>query len=280
MHILVADDDALLRQLLTEFLQEHGHTVDVAKDGPEALERLRTGAYQVAFLDFMMPGLSGMEVLRAAHDAVPDTACVMMTGYTSVTTAVEAIKAGASDFVAKPLEPDALDRVLENVKTAAQAREARGVRPAEKPSPTQSEVRAAFLTDRAGLLLASRVVPEERMVDGDLFGATLDVIQNFMRTSFPALQGRWLKSIRQGNCTLVLEPGDEALLTVLVRGQETEALHRRMRNLLRDFEDRNRGRMQSGLVHMEDIRGADELLTRLVARGRPHTARPPRGSDP
>ena len=276
MKILIADDDELLRELLAEFLQDHGHSVDLANDGTEALERLRTGAYEVAFLDYAMPGMSGMEVIRAAREAVPQTACVMMTGHTSVTTAVEAIKSGASDFVAKPLEPEAIDRVLESVKTATRAREAAGVRSRASGLSRQPEVRAAFLTDHAGLLLASRVDPEEGMVDGDLFSATLDVIQNFMRTSFPVLRGRSLSAIHQGDCTLVLEPGDKALLTVLVRGRETESLRRRMRKVLRDFEVQNEGRLHAGLVHTDSVRGAEELMSRIMVGGDSHSARPPR----
>jgi len=217
-----------------------------------------------------------MEVIRAAREAVPQTACVMMTGHTSVTTAVEAIKSGASDFVAKPLEPEAIDRVLESVKTATRAREAAGVRSRASDLSRQPEVRAAFLTDHAGLLLASRVDPEEGMVDGDLFSATLDVIQNFMRTSFPVLRGRSLSAIHQGDCTLVLEPGDKALLTVLVRGRETESLRRRMRKVLRDFEVQNEGRLHAGLVHTDAVRGAEELMSRIMVGGDSHSARPPR----
>ena len=264
MRILVVDDDAQLADLLAEFLRGEGHAVDVAADGREALRRLQPGAYDLAFIDHQMPGLSGLDLLRAARERVPETALVLMTGLPSVDVAVQAIKSGARDFVPKPLEPAALDRVLESVRRQARAPDAA---PETHEAPLESDgpaVRAAFLTNRGGLLLASRVVPGERMMDQDLFGATLDVIQNFMRVSFPALRGGFLKSIRQGNRTLLLEPGEEAFLTVLVRGEETDELRKAMRSALRDFEIRNRGRFEAGVVDADEFLGTDEVLARVM----------------
>ncbi len=262
MRILVADGDSQTRELIAEFLREQGHLVDVAADGVAALDRLRSGAYDVAFLDYLM---SGLDLLRAARDDAPGTACVMVTGLADVETAVEAMRSGARNSVGKPIEPDAIDRVLESVKGEARARGRRARRAASaRARSTGVEVRAAFLTNRAGLLLVSRIAPDESMVDQDLFGATLDVIQNFMRTSFPALHGRWLKSIRSGDRTLVLEPGDRSLLTVLVRGEETEGLHERMRDAIREFEARNREQLDGRVVEPDALIGTEELLARLL----------------
>ena len=287
MRILVADDDPQTRELIAEFLREQGHVVDVAADGMGALDRLRSGTYEVAFLDYLMPGMSGMEVVRAARDDAPGTACIMVTGLADVQTAVEAMRSGASNFVAKPIEPDAIDRVLESVKHEARTHGRRPVRrgASQGREVHASSVRAAFLTNRAGLLLASRILPDESMVDQDLFGATLDVIQNFMRISFPALQGRWLKSIRSGDRILVLEPGDRVLLTVLVRGEETEDLHRRMRDALREFEARNEGRFDNAVVDPESFVGTDDIMARLLGpsprdEGPQPPAQSPRDSEP
>lgn len=266
MRILVVDDDPQLAELLAEFLRDEGHAVDMVTDGREALGRLQPATYDVAFIDYAMPGLSGMDLLRAARERVPDTALVLMTGFTSVHVAVEAIKSGARDFVAKPLEPAALDRVLKSVRRETRAPAVESETSAVSAEAGRGpEVRAAFLTNRGGLLLASRVVPGERMVDRDLFGATLDVIQNFMRVSFPSLRGGSLRSIRQGNRTLLLEPGEESLLTILVRGEETDDLRRAMRSALRDFEAQNRGRFDSGVVNAEDFLGTEDLLSRVMA---------------
>ena len=266
MRILVADDDAQTRELLADFLRQEGHRVDVAGQGREALDRLRTGAYEVAFLDARLRGTSGMDVLRVARDDAPGTACVLITGLADVGTAVEAMREGAADFVAKPIEPDAIDRVLENVKAETRLPRREPPGPRRGRAEPDLDVRAVFLTNRAGLLLASRVVPEEAMVDEDLFGAALDVIQKFMHTAFPVLGGRWLTSIRSGNRTLVLEPGQWALLTVLVRGAETEELHRRMRDALREFEARNRERLGPGAVSPDDLLGTEDVLERFVPR--------------
>lgn len=101
------------------------------------------------------------------------------------------------------------------------------------------EIKAAFLTYADGTLLGSQVRPGEQAVDSDLFGSTLDVIQNFMRTSFPTLHGGWLQSITHGDYTLVLERGGSTCLTVVLQGKENDQLRRLMREALRTYERDN-----------------------------------------
>lgn len=101
------------------------------------------------------------------------------------------------------------------------------------------EVEAAFATYSDGTLLGARTRAGELGVDEALFSATLDVIQNFLRTSFPLLGNRFLTSITQGDRTLVIERGKIMYLTVILRGRENDQLRRLMRDAVRAYEHAN-----------------------------------------
>jgi len=112
MKILVADDDPTIRSELSELLREDGHEVDTAADGREAIQRIETQAYDAALLDLVMPRSTGLDVLRRAAVVSPRTAVIMITGQGTIDTAVEAMKAGAVDFIEKPPEIEAIQRSL------------------------------------------------------------------------------------------------------------------------------------------------------------------------
>ena len=101
--------------------------------------------------------------------------------------------------------------------------------------------------------------------DEDLLVATLNVIQNFMRISFPMLEGKRLRSISQGDLTLVTETGKHLFLTVVIAGDDSPELRAEMRGALKDFEASNRALFQHWDGKMETPRGADEALARLLA---------------
>ncbi len=101
------------------------------------------------------------------------------------------------------------------------------------------EIETVFLTYQDGTLIASRSNAREAGIDQDLFSATLDVIQNFMRTSFPILKGTSLRTIEHGDHRILIERGRQSYLTVVLTGEENDLLRRQMRNVLLDFEDRN-----------------------------------------
>ncbi len=126
------------------------------------------------------------------------------------------------------------------------------------------DVKGAFLTFSDGTLIGSRTVPEEEMIDADAFSATLDVIQNFMRTAFPTLRGRSLKSIQQGDLTLIVERGRDAYLTLVISGTENDQLRRKMIEHLADFEATNADRLAKWRGIAEDAIGVEDLLTAFV----------------
>ena len=108
LQLLVIDDEPAIRQVVSVLLRKAGHSVDQASDGEAALERLAKGDVDIALCDIKMPGMSGIDLLRQARAVNVDTAFIMMTAFASVDTAIEAIKAGAADYMIKPLNNDEL----------------------------------------------------------------------------------------------------------------------------------------------------------------------------
>jgi len=109
--ILVADDEQNLRRVLVAMLRRDGHEVVQAASGVEAIERLAD--VDVVITDLRMPGADGMEVLRTASKTFPQVPVIMITAYGSVGQAVEAIKAGAFDYIEKPFEQDSIRTIVD-----------------------------------------------------------------------------------------------------------------------------------------------------------------------
>ena len=122
-------------------------------------------------------------------------------------------------------------------------------------------IKAVFLTFHDGTLIGAKTKPGETTIDQDLFGATLDVTQNFMRTSFPILRGKSLSSIVHGTYTLVIEKARLTYLTVVLEGEETDQLRRQMRDVLIAFEAQNRQVLQKWQGVPSEASGTEELLT-------------------
>lgn len=102
IRILVVDDERTLRESCASVLQMDGYTVTLAGKGEEALEYVRNRRFDIVLVDLYMSQVSGLEILRAALDANRDTIVVVMTGNPSVTTSIEALRAGAWDYLPKP----------------------------------------------------------------------------------------------------------------------------------------------------------------------------------
>ncbi len=112
--ILIVDNEKNIRELLTITLRRAGYTTETAEDGASALDCLSRDTYDVLITDIKMPGMSGLELLRAAATTSPETLTVMMTAFASIETAIEAMKEGAYDYLTKPFQIDAVKRVIQN----------------------------------------------------------------------------------------------------------------------------------------------------------------------
>ncbi|HET7342369.1 MAG TPA: response regulator, partial [Methylomirabilota bacterium] len=106
--VLVVDDEAHARDACAQALTREGHLVDTAARPTEALDRLRARPYDAAVVDLKLPQMSGIELLRALRKLDGDLAVIVVTGYATVETAVEAMKEGAVDYLQKPFTPDEL----------------------------------------------------------------------------------------------------------------------------------------------------------------------------
>jgi len=106
LQLLIIDDEPAIRQILSNAATNAGHTVSVAANGAEALERLGKGDIDVAVCDIRMPDITGIEVVEKARSQGIDTIFLMMTAYASVNTAIEAMRAGAYDYTIKPLRTE------------------------------------------------------------------------------------------------------------------------------------------------------------------------------
>lgn len=107
-NILVVDDDAFMRDACDKSLTRHGHSVTLAKSGREGLELLKKWSFDLILLDLKMPDENGLTVLAKIKERDPEATVVIITGYGTIKTAVQAIKLGALDFIAKPFTPDEL----------------------------------------------------------------------------------------------------------------------------------------------------------------------------
>jgi two-component system, NtrC family, response regulator len=111
--ILVVDDEPNARGALRTILTEEGYAVSEAGDGVEALEKLRTAGADLVLADVRMPRMDGLTLLREAHESGLDAAFVVMTAFGSIEMAVEAMRAGAENFLVKPLDEKAMLVVIE-----------------------------------------------------------------------------------------------------------------------------------------------------------------------
>jgi DNA-binding NtrC family response regulator len=110
--VLVVDDEPMMRELLEEYLTELNYRVVTAESGAEAIELVRTRLFDAVLTDLRMPGVDGLELLREVKRHDPAIAVVLMTAAPAVNTAVEALKAGAYDYLVKPLNLDELAGLL------------------------------------------------------------------------------------------------------------------------------------------------------------------------
>jgi two-component system nitrogen regulation response regulator NtrX len=113
-HVLVVDDETSIRDAIRQILEYEGHEVAVAEDGMDALDRVAERRPDLTFLDVKMPGLDGLEVLSRIRENDPAALVVMISGHGTIETAVDATRAGAFDFLQKPLDSDRLLVTLRN----------------------------------------------------------------------------------------------------------------------------------------------------------------------
>jgi DNA-binding NtrC family response regulator len=117
--VLVVDDEAVIRDALKRILEKERFSVETCVSGHSAIEYLHERDFDLIVTDLKMPGMNGIEVLKAVKTLQPEAPVIMITGYASVDTAVEAMKNGAVDYITKPFTPE---QFLEKVERALEQR--------------------------------------------------------------------------------------------------------------------------------------------------------------
>lgn len=110
--ILVVDDEVVVCESCQRILEEEGYEIEIALSAVEALEKIKERPFDIVITDLKMPGMDGMELLRILRKDYPDVIVVMITGFSTVETAVEAMKLGAFDYIPKPFTPDEVSVVV------------------------------------------------------------------------------------------------------------------------------------------------------------------------
>ncbi|MBI3178368.1 MAG: response regulator, partial [Deltaproteobacteria bacterium] len=153
--ILVADDEVGVRDLLKWELGGSGYDVTVVANGHEAVEALRRAEFDLVISDVRMPGITGLEVLKATKELAPDTEVLIATGYADLETAVACVRGGAFDFVQKPLDMNGL---LATVARALERRRLRAATALYQASQTIFATKEAFRLPEAIVAVAMKVM--------------------------------------------------------------------------------------------------------------------------
>lgn len=110
--LLLVEDEETLCESLKRVLSKEGYTVDTAGSAEAALEMMEKGTYDLLITDIILPGITGIELLKKIKEKLPEQTVVIITAYASLETAVEALRAGAYDYVVKPVMHEEIKEVV------------------------------------------------------------------------------------------------------------------------------------------------------------------------
>jgi two-component system response regulator HydG len=219
--LLVVDDDRSILTLVGSIAQSEGFDVGTTMEGNEAMQLLRRRAADLVLLDLRMPGITGLETLRAIRDVSPQTRVVLMSGHATIDSAVEAVKLGAMDYLTKPFDLHRLRQLLSSVRDEAAAR--RAVLTLEGELAQRLEFcgmvgRGAAMQEVFGLI--RRLAPHARtaLVTGET-GTGKELVARALHKLGPRAAKRFVTV----NCSAVVETLFESELFGHVRGAFTGA---------------------------------------------------------
>jgi len=164
-NILVIDDEPIVLDSCRSILRQEGFEVNGVMDGREGLKKIEEDKYDAVLVDWKLPEIDGMEVLRIIKKNHPDIIVVMITGYPSVESAVKAMKLGVSDYVSKPFTPEELKEALVNALAHS-----------ERPKKEEPEVKSAIEAEAKRIISGTeeRVKPKI-IIEEELLPETLAI---------------------------------------------------------------------------------------------------------
>ena len=136
--ILVADDEAMMRNLLLKILESEGYQVSVVSSANEALEKLKAEKYDILMTDVKMPGMSGFDLLKQVKVKWPETAVIIMTGYGDAYSVKEALLLGADEYLSKPFKSQEVFLIVERAYWRLLS--ARNMQKQKSSQPATSEI--------------------------------------------------------------------------------------------------------------------------------------------
>lgn len=160
--ILVVDDEITVCKSIRNAILSNEHTVDTALSGEEALKKDEEECYDLIITDLMMPGISGLDLLKTLKQKRPDVNVIMVTGYPTIKTAVQSIKIGAFDYIPKPFTPDQLRSLVSRVfkKIESEEKAAKKTSPQKMPPGLHYMIGHTWLYKENGGLVTIGVVQD------------------------------------------------------------------------------------------------------------------------
>ncbi|OQY48514.1 MAG: hypothetical protein B6240_04645 [Desulfobacteraceae bacterium 4572_87] len=117
LNVLVIDDEEVICDACELILSEEGHTVTSRNNGRSGVDAIREGDYDILLLDMKLPDFDGMDILKVVRKEKPELCTIIMTGYSSISNAVDAMRKGADNYLAKPFTEDELLQAIEESYT-------------------------------------------------------------------------------------------------------------------------------------------------------------------
>ena len=291
--ILVVDDDQRNREMLAEALSEAGFSVDIACDGVEALGKINQVTYDALLSDIRMVPFSGLDLLDSVRKAIPEMPIVLLTAFGSVDTAIQAMKQGAFDYIAKPVN---LDELVLTMKRAVEHRrlidENRTLHPAFSERPQMAsligqskkmvevfKLIGKISRSRTSILIQGESGTGKELIARAIHDNSLRATQRFVAVNCSAIPDSLLESELFGHtkgsftgahttrCGLLEEASGGTFFLDEV-GDLTPAGQAKLLRVLQEGEMRRIGSNESVLVDLRIIAASRRNLAELVAAGR------------
>lgn len=224
--ILIIDDEASIRDGCRQSLEKTGCTVLEAANGEEGVRIAREAKPQIALIDLKLPGISGMEIIERLSQELPDTVLIMITGFATIVSAVEAIQKGTYDYLPKPFSPDQLRAVVRRALDHRSLKiEARRLRE-EKERMEQSFITFVSHEMRSPLVVVGQYIEALKAVAGECFNKeTTEIVERCGERirGLEAMVEHWLDISRLGDGAFAAEKRPLDLRETIGRSTEEMA---------------------------------------------------------